>query len=431
MPGLAEHIHLNNAGASPAPHPVLQKQLTILQREQLIGGYAAMNEYADELEHTRSTVAGLIGARNPTEIALMDSATTAWVRAFYSIRLEPGDVVLTCEAEYAANYVAMLQQCNRHGATIECVASDHHGVVDVAALDRRVLAGGVKAICITHVPTNGHTLIPSPFVEQHLLCLSATEFVVPCAGGLVNPAAAIGAIASNRGIVYLLDACQSIGQIDVDVQAIKCDFLSATGRKYLRGPRGTGFLFVRNEMLTDDRISEPITIDHHAAPWSDHQTYQMSETAQRYEQWESNFAGLVALGVAVDYARSLGLGWIQSRVQALAAALREKLRAIGAIVHDLGTTQCGIVSFELVGLEPDAVKTSLVVDKIYITVTGSGSTRIDATRRNLPATMLRASVHYFNVESELDTLVARLQTHIELKTMADGVNTTIGNTSKL
>jgi len=223
----------------------------------------------------------------------------------------------------------------------------------------------------------------------------------------------IGVIAQNHGALYLLDSCQAVGQMVVDVQTIQCDFLSATGRKYLRGPRGTGFLYAKGSVLAEDpRVGEPATLDHHAAPWVATDKYQLQQSAARYEQWESNFAGLVALGTAIDYAMNvMGMEWIERSVQKLAATLRRLLEDCPFIeVHDLGrpNKRCGIVTFSVAELDPLQIKASLLEKQIFVSVTSTSSTRLDFQRRSLPPSMMRASVHYFNSSHEFEALVEAL-----------------------
>ena len=248
--------------------------------------------------------------------------------AFYALAatFRPGDRILTARAEYAANYVAYLQTAQRTGVAVEVIPDDPDGVLDPAAL-QRMIDDRVRLIAITWIPTNG---------------------------GLVNPAAEVGRIARAAGIPYLLDACQAVGQMPVDVTALGCDMLAATGRKFLRGPRGTGFLYVRRELLA--RL-EPPMIDHFGAPWVTPDTYRLRDDARRFETWENNYAARLGLGVAVDYALALGLEAIEARCGALASRLREGLRQIpGATLYDLGRHPAAIVSFALDGVEADQIK---------------------------------------------------------------------------
>ncbi|XYH97807.1 aminotransferase class V-fold PLP-dependent enzyme [Sorangium sp. So ce1128] len=375
-PACASVVHFNNAGASLPPAVVVDTVVEHLRREAAIGGYEAQAEAAARLEAVYGSVARLIGAE-PGEIALIENATRAWDMAFYSLRFGPGDRILTAQAEYASNYIAFLQVARRTGAEIVPVPSDESGAVSLPELDR-LLDERVKLIAITHVPTNG---------------------------GLVNPAEAIGRRARAAGVPFLLDACQSVGQMPVDVEAIGCDMLSSTGRKYLRGPRGTGFLYVRRALL--DRL-EPPFLDLHAARWTAPDRYEVRPDARRFENWESNIAGQLGLGAAIDYALRLGLPAIRDRVFALAERLRARLAELpGVTVRDIGAQRCGIVTFTRAGEDAEAVKARLGAQAIHVSVSTAASTLLDFEARGIPD-LVRASVHYYNDESEIDRFVAAL-----------------------
>lgn len=375
-PAAQRLAYLHNAGAALMPTAVAEAMKQHIDLESEIGGYAAADREADRLDAVYGSVACLLNAA-PDEIALMENATVAWQMAFYALPLRAGARILTAEAEYAANYVAFLQVAKRTGAIIEIVPSDTTGELDIDALER-MIDDRVKLIAITWVPTNG---------------------------GLVNPAAAVGKIARAHGIPFLLDACQAVGQMEVDVEAIGCDMLSATGRKFLRGPRGTGFLYVRRALL---RQLEPPMIDHFAAPWISRDRYQLRDDARRFETWENNYAARLGLGVAVDYALSIGLGPIEQRCRLLADRLRNGLRAISGItIRDLGRAPGAIVSFTMKGYEADTIVNSAATAGITIGASDPSSTRIDAEVRALPM-VVRASPHYYNTEAEIDRLIAHL-----------------------
>ena len=365
-PAISRVAYLHNAGAALMPAPVVAAMKQHIDLESEIGGYAAADCEAQRLDAVYGSVARLLNAASD-EIALVENATVAWQMAFYSLPFRKGDRILTAEAEYAANYVAFLQVARRTGATLEVVPSDASGELDLHALER-MIDRRVKLIAITWVPTNG---------------------------GLVNPAEAVGRIARAHGIPYLLDACQAVGQMAVDVEAIGCDMLSATGRKFLRGPRGTGFLYVRRALLQQ---LEPPMIDHFAAPWVSRDEYRLRDDARRFETWENNYAARLGLGAAVDYALGIGLAPIQERCRLLAGRLRSGLAAIrGIAIRDLGRTPGAIVSFTLDGYEAEAVVSSAATAGLTIGASDPSSTRIDAE--------IRASPHYYNTEAEIDRLI--------------------------
>jgi len=373
-PGVGHITHFNNAGAGLMPRPVLDAVTQHLQLEAERGGYEANDARLAEKERTYVAIAQLIGAK-PQEIALVENATAAWLMAFHAMirDFKPGDKIITVEAEYATNYISYLKAAKEQGLEIVVAPSDETGAVDTKALENLIDAR-VKLISITHVPTNG---------------------------GLVNPAEEIGRIARAAGVLYLLDVCQSAGQIPLDVEKIGCDALSVTGRKYLRGPRGTGFLFVREDLIKD---LEPPFLDLHAALWTGPETYEIAPTAKRFENWEFYTAGVIGLGVAVDYALDWGMDNIHTRIVGLADHLRTSLSAIpGVTVRDIGTQKCGITSFTKDGMPQLDIKAALAKHDINVSVSGRRSTVLDMDRRGL-SEVVRASVHYYNDEAE----VARL-----------------------
>ncbi|MGH3791025.1 MAG: aminotransferase class V-fold PLP-dependent enzyme [Pseudonocardiaceae bacterium] len=377
-PGTARVAHLNNAGAALPPAQVTDAVITHLRREAEFGGYEAAEAATEQIQAVYPAIARLIGCEMD-EVAVVENATRAWDMAFYAMPFQPGDRILTAHAEYASNVIAFLQVARRTGAVVEVVDDDEHGQLCVADLRRRLAGGGpVKLIAITHVPTQG---------------------------GLVNPAEEIGALAREAGVPFLLDACQSVGQLPIDVQRIGCDLLSATGRKFLRGPRGTGFLYARRSIL--DRL-EPPFLDLHAATWTAPERYVIRPDARRFESWETSYANKIGLGVAVDYALSWGLGAIEARVTTLAENLRERLRAIdGVHVHDQGQRRCGIVTFTVDGVPAQDVRRRLAESGVNTSVSTASSARLDLPRRGLRE-LVRASVHYYNTDDELDRLVTAL-----------------------
>jgi len=366
-------LHFNNAGASLMAQPVFDAVKAHLDLEYTVGGYEAEDRAAPELKAFYSELASLLNA-SPDEVAYVENATRAWDMAFYGLPLTAGDRILTHESEYASNYLALLHQAKRRDLHIDLIPSDETGQIDVNAIPA-LITPRTRLIAITHVPTQG---------------------------GLVNPAAEVGAVAKKHGLIYLLDACQSVGQIALDVKTLHCDMLSGTGRKFLRGPRGTGFLYVRREFM--DTIDPPF-VDLLSTSWTEDNAFELKPDAKRFENWESYVAGRVGLTAALRYANTLGIDNIEQRVNSLAAQLREKLATLsGVTVQDLGVQKSGIVTFTKDGVTAEQITPSLREQGINTSVAVLPSARLDLGRRNIDS-MTRASVHYFNTESEVDRFV--------------------------
>jgi selenocysteine lyase/cysteine desulfurase len=380
--GVLSVTHLNNAGSSLVPRPVLDTVVDHLRREEQIGGYEAAEEAADRLEGVYSSVARLIGA-GPNEIALAESGSRAWAMAVYSLPFVPRTRLLIGRTEYSGNVIALRQLARRNDLQIVVLDDDPHGQVDVEHLQRELERGNVAMVALTHVPM---------------------------ANGLVNPAAEVGRRCRAAGVMFVLDACQSVGQMPLDVQSLGCDVLAGTGRKFLRGPRGTAFLYVRASVL--ERL-EPALLDGHSAVPTGAVGFEVRGDARRFESWESSAAGRLGLGRAVDYALALGLDAVQERVAGLAEQLRSELAAVpGVTVHDRGITRCGIVTFSVKGSDAGNIRTRLADHRINVSVAPVSSAWADSIRTGTqhgPDMVVRASVHYYNTEAEIQRLVGFLR----------------------
>ncbi len=368
--GVNHVIHLNNAGASLPPNPVRRRVVEYLEEEMTLGGYETHTKYFEEIEGTYGSIARLINA-DESEIALVENATVAWNAGFQAIDWKDGDVILVTTADYASNYLSYLHLQRKVNVKIEVIPNDEFGQPDIGALPL-MLNEQVKMVSVTHMPTNS---------------------------GLLVDAEGIGAVVREHPCIYLLDACQTVGQYPLDVERIGCDLLSATGRKYLRGPRGTGFLFASNNIL--DQLT-PAWIDLHSAEWTGKNEYIIRSDARKFENWEGNRAGTVGLKTAVDYILEIGINNIWERILELGAYTRKRLAEIdGVTLRDIGKVKGGIVSFTVAGKTAEEVKVYLHSKGINVSWNGRANTFLDMSDRGLDE-IVRACVHYYNTKEEVN-----------------------------
>jgi len=377
-PGCALVAHLNNAGAALPTAATVEAVVDHLRFESERGGYEAAAAVGDRLTALRASAARLLGA-DAKEVVVTGSDTQSWTKAVWGFALGGGigrgQRLLVDRIAYDSHYLALLQVCDVVGADIEVVPSLDDGTLDMAAFEESLGSGRVALAAITHIGTHR---------------------------GLINPVEEVGVACRRVGVPFFLDACQSVGQIPVDVTRIGCDVATATGRKWLRGPRGTGLLFVRSDFA--DRL-RPLGIGWSSALWEDAGHYRLREGADRFLDFEVPVAAHLGLGVAIDHAMALGLDAIAERVGGLAERLRRHLAEIGDVeVHDGGSRRGGIVAFTVGGAAPAAVAAASGAAGINVSVSEAPWARLDMTAPR-PTVVVRASPHYYNTEEELDRLV--------------------------
>jgi selenocysteine lyase/cysteine desulfurase len=378
-PGCDERIHLNNAGSALMPEPVIQTLQDHITLESRIGGYEAAEKRHDAVQAAYQFVAALIGTR-PENIAFTENATVSYTQALSSIPFQRDDVILTTRNDYVSNQIQFLSLQARIGIQVLRAPDQVEGGVDVQAMADLIRRHHPKLVCVTHVPTNS---------------------------GLVQDVVAIGSVCRDEGTLYLVDACQSIGQMPVDVREIQCDFLSASARKYLRGPRGAGFLYVSDQIL--ERGLEPLFIDLRGADWVDADRYRAVRDAKRFETWEFAWALVLATGEAARYTAAVGIEKIRDRVLTLAGRLREALGSIDNVrVLDHGKELCGIVSVSIDGRDPRELVAALRDRRINTSAQIRAYAVIDYDQKGVP-TSLRISPHYYNTEEEIDQAVSAIR----------------------
>ncbi len=389
-PGCRTQVFLDSAGSSLPPQQVVDTVIAHVRREAEIGGYRAAAERAQDLEGLRASLGQLLQA-DADLFALSDSATRSWNQFVTALPWGPGDRVLVGGMEYASNAIALLQRARFDGCSVEVVPSDSDGRIDLGALES-MIDERVRLVSLVHVATNS---------------------------GRVNPVRKVADIAHRAGALVLLDACQSVGQIAIDVDALGIDALTATGRKWLRGPRGTGFLYVRRDVLVG---LEPTAVDLRGGAWStsgtpagtpagtkagtDPGTYELRSDATRFELWEHDVAGRLGLKAAVDHLLSIGPAEAEHAIRTVAAHLRSGLQQLpGVTIQDAGPDLCGIVSFTVSGRSPEQVRDELAGVGVIVTVSHASSTCLDMGERGL-SSVVRASPHYFVSPRDVDAAIA-------------------------
>jgi selenocysteine lyase/cysteine desulfurase len=377
-PGCERLIHLNNAGAALQPTAVREAVARHLALESEIGGYEAAEASVDALHGAYRAVARVLGAE-PRNLAMQQNSTVAFTQALAAFDLGPGDLILTSRADYASNQIMYLALAQRRGVETIRVPDAPEGGIDPQALRELILRRRPALMALSWIPTNS---------------------------GLVQPAEAVGEICRHSGVPYIVDACQAVGQIPVDVRRLHCDYLAAASRKFLRGPRGAGFLYVSDQAL--EAGAYPVTVDMHGATWTEPDRFELTPDARRFESWEISFALALGIGAAAEYALSVGVETARERSWALARYAREQLGEVDEVrVLDRGPVLCAIATAELGGRPAEKIKLALRARGINTSSPSWDDAVIDM-REKRATSALRISPHYYNTTDEIDTAVDAL-----------------------
>lgn len=371
-PAVEKLTHFNHSKCSLPSNRVLGKIIGHLHLEATIGPSEAGDLAAADIEATRGAAAQLLKAL-PQEIALTGSGSQGWGAAFAALpHLKPGDRLLTSRHEWGGNLSMMKRAAGKAGANVEYIPCREDGTVSPDAL-AAMIDDRVKLVALTWLPANS---------------------------GLINPVAEIGEVTRAAGVPYFVDAGQALGQIEADVGAIGCDILKGTGRKFLRGPRGTAILYVRKSFLG---TLDPVASDVLSAPWEEGGP-KLREDARRFETAEKPFALHLGLGEAIRQALEIGIADIRGRIIAQSEKLRAALSEIaGVTLLDLGGEKSGLVSFSMSKLSASELRERLARENINVASIAAAYCPVEMAERGF-SEVARASVSYLTTDAEIERL---------------------------
>ena len=378
-PGVRHRNHLNNAGAALMPTPVIDAMHDHIRLEGEVGGYEAADAREQQIGEVYDHIAALVGATS-RNMAIVANATAGFVQSMSAFDFAPGDVIVTSRCDYTSYQIHFLALAARAGVVVRHAPDLPEGGIDANAVRDMLRRERVRLVHVSWVPTNS---------------------------GLVQDVTAVGAVCAAEGVPYLVDACQAVGQIPIDVSRLGCDYLSVTARKFLRGPRGIGFLYVSDRALA--RGDYPLFIDMRGAQWADVDRFALVDSAQRFEDWEFPYALVLGLGAAARYALAVGVDIGGTRAAALAASLRDRLAAIDGIrVLDRGRERCAIVTMDVPGRDAAELVVELRARGINTAASLRWYSLIDFGEKGTTSA-LRLSPHYYNSEDEVDAAIGALR----------------------
>ena len=374
-------IYLDNAATSwPKPESVYRAVDDYLRRLGAPAGRGAYSEAAEAerlVVSCRKKVADFFNVGDPSRIIFTQNGTDSLNLALHGL-LKPGDHVVTtvCEHNSVLRPLSLLAD---RGVTTTYVPCDGQGYVDPDAI-RQAITSQTRLIAVIHASN---------------------------VTGAIQPAEAIGKIASDHGVCFLLDAAQSLGHVRIDVAAIGCHLLAAPGHKGMLGPLGSGLLYVAPGV---EKYLQPIRQG--GTGTKSDEDRQPEELPQRYESGNLNVPAIVGLEAGVSHVAQLGTDLIEGQTRGLVQRLLTSLAGLGGIEiygPKSGASRVGLVSLNLAGFDPREL--AAILDSQWQIQTRAGlhcAPRMHAALKTLPAGTLRISLGHFTTQDDIDATIAAL-----------------------
>jgi selenocysteine lyase/cysteine desulfurase len=364
FPVTAELAYLNHAGVAPVSTRVEEALRRYLAEATRRGAFDYARAYDAEIERVRGRAALLLGA-SPAEVAFVKNTTEGLGLVAAGLDWRPGDQVVTCDLEYPSNVYPWWSLADRGVETVMLRAEAGRLPLDRVA---DALRGG----------------------RARLLALSSVEF----GSGMRHDLEALGRLCNDRGVLFCVDAIQSLGCLPLDVERCRIDFLAADGHKWLLSVEGCGVFYCARralELVRPRVVGWRSVVDN-----TDFDTYhtELQPGAGRFEEGTPNTAGIFALGAAIDLLLEIGVEAIGRRVLELTDRLVAGLGELGAeCLSPRGAEASGIVSFRLPDEPIERTVARLRARRVFVVARRGG---------------VRASPHFYNDEDEIDRLLAAL-----------------------
>lgn len=381
MPLHGNYVYVNSAAASPPPRQVVDTSIDYLQKTASLGPYlpSFREEVYQKIEETREKAAKFIGAKT-SEMAFVKNGTEGINFIANGLTWNKGDEIILADIEFHSNYTPWLKLRDKKKVHLKIIKTDFSGVIDVNLIEQEI-SNRTKLITVSHLSN---------------------------ASGALQHIEKICEIAKKRDVLTLINASQTLGLIPINVQELDCDFLTGCGRKWLRGPEGSGILYIRESLVES---IEPTIIGWGGTTW-DFETneYYYLSTARRVEAGCPIVPSILGLGAAIDYAQNIGIEEIVTKVEALTRYSFQQLSVIeGIAIYGPKNIEnrLAIIPFNVEGLHPDEITNYLEKNNIIIE---SGTFMANMLLQHYGINkMVRISPHYFNTKVEIDFIVTLIK----------------------
>lgn len=375
------NIKFNSAGSSSLDSYILTKMFDYFSLENKLGGYEAFEVEKKKIERFYLNVAKLINCR-ATEVSFSFSSTLAWNQVFNSIPLSKKENIVIFENEYSSNHISILKRKNAFN-DLRIVKTNKYGSIDFEDLEKKIDLK-TKVLHVTHIASQ-----------------CGNEFPIDAIGKVLKR--------KNPNSIYFIDACQSAGQKEINVKKLRCDILVASGRKYLMGPRGTAFLYVKSS-LKKKLQSSILDMTSTRIKYTDNLV--MNKNYRFLETFEHSPALKLGFSLAIRNTLNIGVKNINKRLIKLSKYLRLKLNENNKIYfYENANFLSGINTIDFKGYSNNEVFNYLKKNKIYANLTTSNVSYL-YFKKIKKKELLRVSFNYYNTKNEIDKFAILVNNYV-------------------